>query len=48
MVDGGAYGLKLTEEVIRNRRVRICGWFSGDHGGGEVIEGEDIGGNHGY
>lgn len=38
MVNGGAYGLKLTEEVIGNWRVRICGWFSGDHGGGEVVE----------
>lgn len=38
MVDGGAYGLKLSEEVIGNRWVRICGGFSGNNGGGEVVE----------
>lgn len=48
VVDGGAYGLKLAEEVIWNWRVKRGGGFSGNDGGGEVVEGEDIGGNHGY
>lgn len=48
VVDGGAYGLKLAEQVVGNWRVKRGGGFSGNHGGGEVVEGEDIGGNHGY
>jgi len=47
VVDGGAYGVKLVEELVGDR----WGWFRGFgglEGGGEVVEGEDVGGHHGY
>lgn len=46
MVDGGAYGVELVEEVVWDRGRRRGGF--GLDGGGEVVEGEDVGGYHGY
>jgi hypothetical protein len=47
VVDGGAYGLELVEEVVRDWR-----WRRGSLGclkrGREVVKGEDVGGHHGY
>lgn len=46
VVDGGAYGVELVEEVVRDWCVlRWLGGFGLD-GGGEVVEGEDVGGHH--
>lgn len=33
VVDGGAYGMKLAEKVIRDRWVVRIWWWSRDHGG---------------
>jgi hypothetical protein len=47
VVDGGAYGVELVEEVVRD-----WSWRGGSLGslkcGGEVVEGEDVGGHHGH
>lgn len=44
VIDGGAYGGELVDEVVRNRG---GGRGFGLDGGGEVVEGENVGGNHG-
>lgn len=45
VVDGGAYGVQLAEEVVRDRvRGRRFGRLDGR---GEVIKGEDVGCHHG-
>ena len=47
VADGGAYGVELVEELVGD----WWGWFGGFgglEGGGEVVEGEDVGGNHGH
>lgn len=44
VVDGGAYGGELVDEVVGNWR---CGRGFGLDGGGEMIERENVGGNHG-
>lgn len=45
MVDGGAYGVELVEEVVRDRG---WGWRFGLDGGREVVERDDVGGYHCY
>lgn len=45
VVDGGAYGVELVEEVVRDRG-RSRGF--GLEGGGEMVERENVGGDHGY
>lgn len=44
MVDGGAYGVELAEEVVGHRR---WGGGFGLESGGEVVQREDVGGHHG-
>lgn len=48
VVDGGAYGVELVEELVWDR----WGLFRGIRGlegcGGEVVEREDVGGYHGH
>lgn len=44
MVDGGAYGGELAEEVVRDS-VRDRG-RGGRESGGEVVEREDVSGHH--
>ena len=52
MVDGGADRVKLTEEVVGDCGDGGGGGFDGGleevGGGGEVVEGEDVGSYHGY
>lgn len=48
MVYGGADGAELAEEVVRDGAV---GWARGSDGleiGGEVVEGEEVGGDHSH
>lgn len=48
MVDGGAYGVELVEELVWDWW-GLFGDFRGLEGcGGEVVEREDVGGNHGH
>ncbi|KAF5472454.1 hypothetical protein F2P56_009172 [Juglans regia] len=46
-VDGGAYGVELVEKSVRDRRWSR-GLPRGLNCGGEMVEGEDVGGHHGY
>lgn len=48
MVDGGAYGTELAEEVVRDGAVSVAGRCGGLEVGGEVVEGEDVRGDHGH
>lgn len=45
MVNGGAYAGELVEEVVRYRG-RESGF--GLESGGEMVERENVGSNHGY
>jgi len=45
MADGGAYGVELVEEVVRDW---LLSWGLGRlKSGGKMVEGEDVGGHHG-
>lgn len=46
VVDGGAYGFELVEKVVRDR-YWSGGLLGGLNRGGDMVEGEDIGGHHG-
>lgn len=50
MVYGGAYGVELSEEVLRDRCSGGGSWFRAEEGGGgrEVVKRKDVGSNHGY
>lgn len=47
VVDGGAYGVQLPEEVVRNRNMCSRRSLGRLDGRGEVVKGEDVGGHHG-
>lgn len=48
MVDGGAYGVELTEEFVGYLWEWFWGGFGRLKGCGEVVEGENVGGYHCY
>lgn len=45
MANGGAYGVELVEEVVRDW---LLSWGLGRlKSGGKMVEGKDVGGHHG-